>query len=85
MIEDSLFWFAVEVVAYAAAGICILAFVLELRAGVLQVWRETIGSWWVDRHARQMRQRIADVEAEMDEERRKRRQLEVTLTHGRRR
>jgi hypothetical protein len=85
MIEDSLFWFAVEVVAYAAAGICILAFVLELRAGVLQVWRETIGSWWADRHARQLRQRIADVEAEMEQERRKRRQLEVTLTHGRRR
>jgi hypothetical protein len=50
----------------------------------LQVWRETIGSWWADRHARQMRQRIADVEAEMELERRKRRQLEVTLTHGRR-
>jgi hypothetical protein len=72
MIEDSLFWFAVEVVAYAAAGICILAFVLELRDGVLQVWRETVGSWWLDRHARQMRQRIADVEAEMETERKRR-------------
>jgi hypothetical protein len=83
MIEDSLFWFAVEVVASAAAGICILAFVLELRAGVLQVWRETIGFWWVDRHARQMRQRIADVEAEMEQER-KRRQFDA-ITSGRRR
>jgi hypothetical protein len=81
MIDDSLFWFAVEVVAYAAAGICILAFVLELRAGVLQVWRETVGSWWADRHARQMRQRIADVEAEMDQER-KRRQLEMVARTG---
>jgi hypothetical protein len=85
MIDDSLFWFAVEVVAYAAAGICILAFVLELRDITVHVWRETILSWWADRHARQMRQRIADVEAEMELERRKRRQLEVTLTHGRRR
>jgi hypothetical protein len=83
MIGDSLFWFAVEVVAYAAAGICILAFVLELRAGVLQVWRETIGSWWLDRHARKMRQRIAENEAEMDVERR--RQLSATVADWKRR
>jgi predicted RNase H-like nuclease (RuvC/YqgF family) len=85
VIDDSLFWFAVEVVAYAAAGICILAFVLELGESLQRVWRETVVSWWADRHARQLRQRIADVEAEMEQERRKRRQLEVTLTHGRRR
>jgi hypothetical protein len=36
------------------------------------VWRETILSWWADRHARQMRQRIADVEAEMEQERERR-------------
>jgi hypothetical protein len=85
MEANEMFWLSVSIVVYAGAAICILAFVLELRAGVLQVWRETIGSWWADRHARQMRRRIADVEAEMDQERRKRRQLEVTLTHGRRR
>jgi hypothetical protein len=83
MIDRDLFWFAVSVVVYAASAICILAFVLELRDGLLRVWRETVMSWWADRHARKMRQDIADVEAEMDVERR--RQLSATVADWKRR
>jgi hypothetical protein len=83
MNDNALFWWSLSFVAYAFAGICILAFVLELGEGLQRFWRETVVSWWLDRHARKMRQRISDVEAEMDVERR--RQLSATVAEWKRR
>ena len=59
------------VVLTAVALGALLAVVLPAWDAIGDAFRRTFGSWWMDRHARSMRKRMAAVEKDMAAERKR--------------
>lgn len=68
-VQYGAFWTAVSFFVGSVGLLCIAIFLRELLDAGVRAWRLTIGSWWADRHARQMRKRMAAVERDMAAER----------------
>jgi hypothetical protein len=82
-VQASLFWQAVSVFVVSAALLFIAVFLREVGYLLQFAWRETVGSWWLDREARRFRKRIAADLHEADAERQRLTKASVTVIRRR--
>jgi hypothetical protein len=81
--EDPWVWRLLTWVVVSIAAASILYFFAEVGYLLQFAWRETVGSWLLDREARRFRQRIAADLREADAERQRLSKASVTVIRRR--
>jgi len=68
---DTLFWRSLTWLVLALSALAILYFISEAATAAEAFWSEVVKPWWRDRRARRKQRAIAELEAEMDAERKR--------------